>query len=168
MNGVGYTAKAKMCEPYLQKAGLVADPIDCEELSTMKQIVKAAADRINMARDILNFDSFFQADDDFEFEEKAFKKRLIKPEQAGFLLSEFRKLLSTAPEFVASELETLLNGFCETQSIDIINALRVAVTGKGGGFGMFDTLEVLGRERCVNRIDRALSELESRRGASPG
>jgi glutamyl-tRNA synthetase len=165
MNGVGYSAKAKLCQPYLQKANLVADPIDCEELSTLKQVVRAAADRINMAGDILNFDSFFQADDDFEFEEKAFNKRLLKPDQAGFLLNEFRKLLATTPEFAADELEKTTQGFCETHEIglgDIVNALRVAVTGKGGGFGMFDTLEVLGRERCVNRIDRALSELEKR------
>ena len=166
MNGVGYSAKAKLCQPYLQKAGLVSDPIDCDELSTLKQVVRASADRINMAGDILNFDSFFQADDEFEFEEKAFNKRLLKPEQAGFLLGEFKKLLATTPEFVADELEQLLHGFCETQGIkpgDIVNALRVAVTGKGGGFGMFDSLEVLGRERCLNRIDLALSELETRR-----
>jgi glutamyl-tRNA synthetase len=39
---------------------------------------------------------------------------------------------------------------------DVIHALRVAVTGKGVGFGMFETLEILGRERCLARIDRAL------------
>ena len=169
MGGVGYSAKAKMCQPYLQKAGLVSDPIECEELSTLKQVVRAAADRVIMAGDILKFDSFFQSDDDMEFEEKPFNKRLLKPDQAGFLLGEFRKLLVTTPEFVASELEEVLNGFCEQQGIgpgDIINALRVAVTGKGGGFGMFDTLEVLGRERCVNRIDLALSELEKRRSTA--
>ena len=169
MGGVGYSAKAKMCQPYLQKAGLVSDPIECEELSTLKQVVRAAADRVIMAGDILKFDSFFQSDDDMEFEEKPFNKRLLKPDQAGFLFGEFRKLLVTTPEFVASELEEVLNGFCEQQGIgpsDIINALRVAVTGKGGGFGMFDTLEVLGRERCVNRIDLALSELEKRRSTA--
>ena len=38
---------------------------------------------------------------------------------------------------------------------EIIHALRVAVTGKAVGFGMFETLEILGRESCVNRIDLA-------------
>ena len=37
----------------------------------------------------------------------------------------------------------------------IIHAVRVAVTGKGVGFGMFEILEILGRERCLARIDRA-------------
>jgi glutamyl-tRNA synthetase len=33
----------------------------------------------------------------------------------------------------------------------------VAVTGKSVGFGMFDTLAILGRNRCLARIDRALA-----------
>jgi glutamyl-tRNA synthetase len=43
----------------------------------------------------------------------------------------------------------------------IIHALRVATTGKGVGFGMFETLELLGREHCLARIDRALELLDS-------
>ena len=37
-----------------------------------------------------------------------------------------------------------------------MHAVRVAVTGKAVGFGLFDTLAILGRERCLARIDRAL------------
>ena len=39
----------------------------------------------------------------------------------------------------------------------IVHALRVAVTGKAVGFGLFETLAILGRERCLARIDRALT-----------
>ena len=35
--------------------------------------------------------------------------------------------------------------------------LRVATTGKEVGFSAYDTLAVLGRDRCLARIDRALS-----------
>jgi glutamyl-tRNA synthetase len=37
--------------------------------------------------------------------------------------------------------------------------VRVAVTGKGVGFGLFDTLAILGKDRCLARIDRALGRL---------
>ena len=40
---------------------------------------------------------------------------------------------------------------------DIVHAVRVAVTGKAVGFGLFDTLAILGRERCLARIDRAIA-----------
>ena len=38
---------------------------------------------------------------------------------------------------------------------EIIHALRVAVTGKAVGVGMFETLAILGRESTLCRIDRA-------------
>ena len=42
---------------------------------------------------------------------------------------------------------------------DIIHALRVAVTGKSVGLGMFDALELLGRDETLARIDRTLEML---------
>ena len=118
-----------------------------------------------MAGDILKFDTFFIADDALEFDEKPFKKRLVKPEQAGFLLNESVKLFSTVDDWLAGPLEQDLHQFCESHGVgigDIIHALRVATTGKAAGFGMFDTLEVLGREKTIARIQRALDELSER------
>ena len=118
-----------------------------------------------MAGDILKFDTFFVADEDLEFEEKPFQKRLVKPEKAGFLLSESVKLFATVDDWLAGPLETELKQFCESHGVgigDIIHALRVATTGKAAGFGMFDTLEVLGREKTIARIGIALEELDQR------
>ncbi|MEZ5313871.1 MAG: hypothetical protein R2862_09605 [Thermoanaerobaculia bacterium] len=41
----------------------------------------------------------------------------------------------------------------------IVHAVRVAVTGKAVGFGLFDILSILGRERVTARIDAALARL---------
>ena len=67
--------------------------------------------------------------------------------------------LADAEPFDVESLDQLLHGFVEREEIkmgQIIHALRVAVTGKGVGFGMFEILAILGRERCLRRIDRAL------------
>jgi glutamyl-tRNA synthetase len=42
----------------------------------------------------------------------------------------------------------------------LIHAVRVAVTGKAVGFGLFEILEILGRERALARIDRALALIQ--------
>jgi len=165
MKRLNLKRKTKMCLPYLQKAGLVPTPIECEQQAFLKQVIEAADDRICMAGDILKFDTFFVADEDLEFEEKPFQKRLVKPEKAGFLLSESVKLFATVGDWLAGPLETEIKQFCETQGVgigDIIHALRVATTGKAAGFGMFDTLEVLGRKKTVARIGFALEELNQR------
>ena len=95
---------------------------------------------------------------------------MVKPDNVSFLIGELKKVLAEAPEYAPSELETVIKGFCETQGIgigDIIHALRVSVTGKAAGFGMFDTLAILGRERVVNRLSIALQRLnDEKTGAS--
>ena len=71
-------------------------------------------------------------------------------------------LLLYADRFDAASLETLLCEYVEERGVklgQVIHALRVAVTGKPVGFGMFEILEILGRERCLARIDRALGRL---------
>ena len=166
MEEVPLKRKTKLCKKYLEHAKVTEAPIDCDELAMMKNIIDAAGDRLLMAGDILNFDDFFAEDDQLQYDAKAWQKRMVKPEQAGFLIGELYKVLNVHEEFSAEELEKTIKGFCEEQSIkigDIIHALRVSVTGKAAGFGMFDTLEILGRERVLNRISLSLNRLEDER-----
>jgi len=147
--------------PFLQQAGVVADPPACETAPYLTKIVEAAGDRIKVAGDILDYLDFYTADDQLEYDEKAFNKRLRKPEDAKDLLVEFREKLTAVADFEASSLETTLKSFVEEKEIkigQIIHAVRVAVTGKAVGFGLFETMAILGRERCLARIDKALAQ----------
>ena len=105
-------------------------------------IVEAASDRIKVAGDILDYTDFFVADDALTYDEKAFDKRLRKPEEAVALLGKFRERLAESNSFEVETLEALLKQFLETEGIKIgqlIHAVRIAVTGKAVGFGMFET-----------------------------
>ncbi|MFO0262459.1 MAG: glutamate--tRNA ligase [Planctomycetota bacterium] len=156
--------KVPLVIPYLQAAGLVAEPIPCEMGETVAAVVTAAGDRLVVAGDILQFDDFFLPDEALPYDPKAFEKRIGKAEKAEFLLNEFRKVLVGVEPFDAASLERALHGFCETQQIqpgDIVHALRVALTGKGVGFGLFDTLAILGRDRSLRRIQAALRRTQS-------
>ncbi|MEM7317030.1 MAG: glutamate--tRNA ligase, partial [Planctomycetota bacterium] len=148
--------------PFLQKAGLIEDPPKCDTSPLLTSICNSASDRIKVAGDILDYDDFLLADDKIEYDEKAFEKRLRKPEDAADLLTKFRAVLADADSFEPEALEKLLKGWVESEGIkigQIIHALRVATTGKAVGFGMFETLSILGRDRCLARIDRALAAI---------
>jgi len=150
---------------FLQRASIVADPPPCELASYVKRIVEAAGDRIKVAGDILDYEDFFVADDQLRYDESVLDKRLRKPPHAVELLSKFRDQLERVEPFTAEKLEHAMHVFVESQGIqvgDIVHAVRVAVTGKAVGFGLFDTLAILGRERSLARIGRAL-ELVSRK-----
>ena len=162
MDRMDVKKKTAFVLPFLQKAGLVSEPPPCDVGPKISAICLAAADRIRTGGDILDFADFFTADDALQFDEKAFEKRLRKPTEAAELLAKFRDVLANTDPFEAEPLEAVLKGFVEAQEIKIgqvIHALRVALTGKAVGFGMFDTLAILGRESCLARIDRALATI---------
>lgn len=150
---------AKML-PFLQKAGLVANPAPCETGPKLTRIVEASGDRLKTAGDILSYaDFFFVADDQLTFDEKDFQKR-VAPPAARDLLAKFRGELAAVEPFEIGPLEEALKRFVETAGIkigDIVHTLRVATTGKSVGPGVYDCLAILGREATLRRIDRALA-----------
>jgi glutamyl-tRNA synthetase len=154
--------KTAMVLPYLEKAGLIPAPASAEAKARVEKIVRAANERIKVAGDILDYNDFFRPDDQLDYDEAAFDKRLKKPAEAVGLLKKFRDRLKNAATFDHASLEKLMGDFVQAEGIklnDIIHALRVAVTGKAVGFGMFETLEILGKERSLARIDRSLARV---------
>lgn len=145
--------------PFLERAGWVSVPPTEAESQRTADVVAAAGDRLKIAGDILNYPEFFEADDVLSYDPKAFDKR-VRAEGAAERLLAFRAELATAEPFEARTLDGLLHRFVEQHEISvgkIIHALRVAVTGKAVGFGLFDGLAILGRRSCLARIDRALA-----------
>jgi glutamyl-tRNA synthetase len=171
MQNVPLKQRVAKVVPYLQRAKLVADPPPCETAPYVTRLLEAAGDRVKVAGDILDFDDFFVADEALEYDEAAFDKRLVKPAGARELLARYRYELANAEPFTAERLEQVTHAFVESQGIkigDIVHAVRVAVTGKAVGFGLFDTLAILGRERCLARIDRALEKVAKERTLNAG
>ncbi len=149
--------------PFLQSAGLLSSSLPRSQNEYVRQVVEAAGDRISMFGEILNFDDFFLATEDLTYDEAAFDKRLRRAPEAVQLLRQFRPVLAAICPFEAETLEDQLKAFVEQQGTtlgQIIHALRVAVTGKPVGFGMFETLAILGQPCCLERIDQALRRVD--------
>ncbi len=158
MNLVPVEEKTKMVRPYLHKAGLLPESAPTDEITRVTEIVRTAAERIKVAGDILDYAAFFVSDDRLSYDEKAFDQYVRTPE-ARALLRKIRERLETAT-FEPKALQALMQDFAQAEGIklkDINQPLRVAVTGKAIGFGPYETLALLGRERCLARIDRTLA-----------
>ncbi|MEO1496888.1 MAG: glutamate--tRNA ligase [Planctomycetota bacterium] len=163
MAAVPAKQKVARCVDVLKQAGLVSDPPPCDVADVVGKMVAAAGERLRTYGDVLDYDYFFLPDDQLVYDAKAWQKRLVKPEDAAPLLAKFRgELAGAAADADAAALEALLKSFVEREGIkigQIIHALRVAVTGQAVGFGVFETLELLGHERRLARIDRTLERL---------
>ncbi|HEV3003778.1 MAG TPA: glutamate--tRNA ligase [Pirellulales bacterium] len=159
MQQLSLDEKVERMLPYLVRAGLVDDAAAPGVKELIGRIAVAAGDRLKVAGDILAYaDFFFQADDAYAFDADAVEKHLAKPETIE-RLQRFRDRLATLDAFDVAALERSMQEFLDAEQIKIgavIHAVRVAVTGKAVGPGLYDCLAILGKEKCLRRLDRAM------------
>jgi glutamyl-tRNA synthetase len=145
--------RVELCLPFLVKAGLDAAP------DKVAAIITAAGDRVKIAGDILDYADFFCADAKLPRDAAAFQKELGKPGALDYL-AKLRGLLASAI-FEPAAIEKCLQDFVAAEGIkvgQVIHILRLAITGKTVGFGLYETMAILGRESVLARIDLALRE----------
>jgi glutamyl-tRNA synthetase len=78
---------------------------------------------------------------------------------SGPVLREAREVLSATTPFSRERIEEELRGLCERLGLkprDAFQPIRVAVTGSKVSPGLFESLEVLGREESLARLDAAV------------
>ena len=124
------------------------------------QIITAAGDRLKVFGDILDYADFFLPDEKLPYDEKAFDKRIRNAPGAKELLVQLKELLPTIEPYDSTNLEHKIKEFAgqnDLQMAQIVHPLRIALTGKGIGFGLFDTLAILGRDQSIARISRTIS-----------
>lgn len=161
MNQLPIDEKVAGCLPYLQQTKLVPEVVDDATNSLVSQVIVAMQDRLKVFSDILDYKEFFVADDALVFDEKGFKQRIVDAPEASGLLKTLREQLAIVEPFDSAILDALVHSFVESSGIkigQIVHALRIATTGRAVGVGLFDALAILGRERCLARIDRTLAK----------
>jgi len=102
----------------------------------------------------------FYFEEDFRYEEKADRK-FLKPEIAP-LVQEARVRLESITEFTQKTIEGLFLRILDEKKIklgEVAQPLRVALTGTSASPGLFEVMEVLGKEEVLRRIDKALQHM---------
>ncbi len=123
------------------------------------QVITAVGDRLKIFSDILDYKEFFVADEDLAYDEKSLKQKVKDVPEAAELLTAIAERLETIEPFDSETLDKLVHDFVAERGIkigQIIHPLRIAVSGKTVGVGLFEMLAILGRERCLTRIQRTL------------
>ena len=97
-------------------------------------------------------DCFFR--DDFAVEEEGKKKHLSKPEN----IENIRLLadrLEALPSFTAAEMEAACRKLAEERGLKaagLIHPARLAISGKTSGAGLFEMMELLGKDKVLRRL----------------
>jgi len=150
--------------PYLKREGLVSEPISDATRQRIEAVIVALGDRLKVYTDIIKLGRYFFTDT-LSYDLDAVKKRLRK-DNVPALLEQLDALLGAVDPFDSATLEKAIHDFAESHGHgmgQVVNPLRVAVTGQGVGPGLYECLVILGRDVCRARIKTALEMLKAGR-----
>jgi len=77
-------------------------------------------------------------------------------------LSKVIDLIDGQDSFTVESLEVVIKGWATKNEIglgQVMNPLRLALVGAPKGPGVFDIMEVLGKEESIRRIQKAIDKL---------
>jgi glutamyl-tRNA synthetase len=135
--------------------------VPAAELCKMRQVAPLIQERIKLLGDVAQAADFFFLDD-----LPPYDAALLTPQKgdlgmARTALDHARGILATV-EFTHAALDGALRAGAAELRIkagQMFQPIRVAVCGRKEAPPLFETLEVLGRETCLKRINRALEIL---------
>jgi len=102
--------------------------------------------------------------DSFEYEAQA-REKFWKDERLGGMLCKLADALAALPEWNHDACDHVLRELAAAEGVKaglLINATRVAIVGQAVAPPLFDTMVVLGQERVVTRLRRAVEEFGKR------
>lgn len=152
---------AERITPWLSGAGLVSDPPSAEEWAAIEvaaPLVKTRIKRLEELPDLIR--SWFE---DVEPNKEDFE-RVMRESYVSELLDKAHAVLGSLPEWNKDVIETALRELVDGLDLKLRVASRplyVAITGRAASAPLFDTMEVIGREKSLDRIQNALGLLKN-------
>jgi glutamyl-tRNA synthetase len=146
--------------PFLEKdlPPEVKRPLD---IKYVRQIVPLIRERINTLKDAAAYADFFFVDK-LEYEASMLVGKKMTAETALAALKGAEEKLSSVESFDHDLLEGILRRLADDLCIktgQLFNPLRVAFTAHDAAPPLFETMAVLGKERCLKRIQVAITRL---------
>lgn len=122
----------------------------------LEKVIDLMRERVEFLREIPEFAPYMFSntfDIDPEYKAKCWKDEL-RP-----FIEDLLDIYRNSPSFDHAALHDVTMKYLEEKVLKlkvVIHPLRLMITGKSAGAGMFETMEVLGRERVVSRMEEFL------------
>ena len=141
-----------LSDPFIRQAG-----IKVTDESYLRQVLGIVKEKIKFFTEVPEWISFFFTED-FNFDQNAVEQSLRKPGSIE-LLRSLRDVYAGQETWAAGELEAVLKGLGKEVGCkvgELVHPARVAVSGRAIGPSLYHMLEVMGKQRVLQRLDRAL------------
>ena len=151
---------AIVAAPMLAESG-VATPEELEhDMPRLTEIMALLRDRLNRTTEIPEAVGYFYGAE-LRYDPQELEKQLGK-EFVRETFPELLERLDALPEWTERAIEEAVRGLAaekEKGARHLIHPLRFATTGRTVSAGLFETLALLGRERTLLRMEKALEEM---------
>ncbi len=151
---------AELVMPFLENAGIIQKGQDIDR-QWLSRAIKTLQERSKTLVELANSLRYYIAED-VEYNEKAKAKFLN--EKSRDLLIELKDALNALSDFSTTELEKIFKSIIEKHGIKLGNLaqpVRVAITGGIESPGIFEVLEIVGKEKTIKRLEKAIETIES-------
>jgi glutamyl-tRNA synthetase len=143
--------------PYFIQRGLVDENRAKEKYEYIKKVVGAVREKVKLLPEIAEASEYFFKDVE-EYDTKGVEKR-FKKDGVVELLEKGKIALANCTSFDIETVEKSYRDLIDELGIkggDIIHPTRLALSGKTVGPGLFDIISILGKEKCIERINKAI------------
>ena len=149
---------AGMVLGWLQKAGYLGEQPSEVDLAYLKEVTALIQERMVTLADAPDMASFFYVCD-FDYDEKGARKHLAKETTPALLKAVIERLSSA--EWTLESIEAAVRQAGSEMGMEgghVIHPVRMAMTGRTFGPGLFEIMRVIGKDRCISRLRRAVCE----------
>ena len=147
-------------EAELKRAGIWKDAWAGTEKEWFARAVDLIRPRTRFVHDFSGWARAFFTDD-FEYEAEA-RAKFWKDEKIPALLAKLTEALAALPDWNHDACDAASRAVAAAEGVKagvLINATRVAIVGRAVAPPLFETMVVLGKERVVARLRRALPQI---------
>ena len=141
---------ARRSEEYLKGKNVIDDKFDRDR---WRGIAAAYKERTRTLEDFVGVYKVFFSDE-AEYDEKAVEKYLKKPNSRD-IINRCRSAIEAGSKFDKISIEESYRKLADelkVKAAELIHPTRVAISGKTVGAGLFDMMELLGREKVLKRL----------------
>ncbi|MFC1524781.1 glutamate--tRNA ligase [Planctomycetota bacterium] len=148
---------AELVRPFMTEAGLDLGRLTEERFLKVVELYR------ERAKTLAEFPlvTKFLFTDEVSYDEKAYQKFLVKGNGKD-VLTDVLKKLKGSDKFDLASLEEMLRAIGEERALKfqkIAQPIRVSITGTSVSPGIFETMELVGRDKTIQRIEKVVSRL---------
>lgn len=146
--------------PFLEKKGIIPSG-KAPDMTWLSGAVQTLKERSKTLVELAQSLRCYIAED-IEIEEKA-KGKFLTAESRGLLI-ELKQGLEVLPRFTESGIEELFKSIVDRHGIKLgklAQPVRVALTGGTQSPGIFEVLDVMGKDKALKRLEKAINIIEA-------